>query len=114
MKLVKIIAVCAACITLVVGALGIAIMPSGSVAQAVGPMQSPIPTPKPTSPPSSGNRCTALSTANIRSGPGTRYRRVGRVPRGGLFISTRRSGLWRYGYRGRVRGWVYAPLFRCR
>jgi hypothetical protein len=110
MKLVKIVAVCLACLALMVSAFGLAIVPSSGVAQAIAPMNSPVPTP----PPSGGNRCTALFTANIRRGPSTRYRVIGRVPRGGLFISTRRSGSWRYGYRGGVHGWVYSPLFRCR
>lgn len=115
MKVVKIVVACAACLIMALSAIGVAIVPSGSVAQAVGPMQSPVPTPKPPKPPpSGGSRCTALFSANIRTGPSTRYRIKGRVPRGGLFISTRRSGNWRYGYRGHVRGWVYAPLFRCR
>jgi hypothetical protein len=115
MKVVKIVVACAACFVMAVSAIGVAVVPNGSVAQAVGPMQSPIPTPKPTAkPPSGGARCTALFTANIRSGPSTRYRIKGRVPRGGLFISLRRSGNWRYGYRGSVTGWVYSPLFRCR
>ncbi len=103
------------CLLLIASVFGAAFIQgdSGSVARAIGPMQSPLPTPQPTSPPSTGG-CTAVTTANIRSGPSTRYRVIGRLPRGVSFTVTKRSGSWRYGTSRFGRGWVLASLLRCR
>ncbi len=105
------------CGLLAIGVLGLSLMPVGSavtgvtVAQAVGPaidpMGSPLPTPKP------GRGCTAPNGANIRKGPGQRFRIVGAIPAGGAFKIKARARGWVYGTSSYGRGWVSRGLLSC-
>jgi uncharacterized protein YgiM (DUF1202 family) len=110
MKLVRLVFACIACVVLSVSALGVALGPVSNVAQAVSPMDSPLPTPPP---PSGGNTCTARATVNIRRAPSMSARIIGRVWRGGRFTVTKRQSGWAYGRSTSTRGWVRASFLRC-
>ncbi len=109
MKLFKSIAIAATCLTLITG--------TGLVStQAANPLQSPVrPTPTPR-PPSNGiGICRVLGgvTANVRSGPGTGYRRLGTIRGGTQFVCIGRVGNWlKIRFAGRI-AYVYRPLARC-
>lgn len=106
MKSIKIIVVSVVCAMLALGAMS---LPAGvtSSAFALGSaVNSPLPPP-------TGNACLSRAVVNIRSGPSTRYRIVGRLPRNGTFYVTSRSGLWVKGTSRWGNGWVMASLLRC-
>jgi uncharacterized protein YraI len=50
---------------------------------------------------------------NIRNGPSTRNRIVGRLPRNGAFVVTQK-GAWLQGTSLWGNGWVLASLMRCK
>ncbi len=56
----------------------------------------------------------AKKTANVRSGPGTRNRKVGRLPKGATMRVLDKQGKWleieAETPKGLVSGWIYAPL----
>jgi uncharacterized protein YgiM (DUF1202 family) len=109
MKLFKSIAVAATCLTLITG--------TGLLStQAANPLQSPV---TPTATPRPGGvvlgTCRTLAgvTANVRSGPGTGYRRLGTIRGGTSFICIGRVGNWlKIRFAGRI-AYVYRPLARC-
>lgn len=99
MKSIKIIVVSAASALLVLGAIG---LPAGAASSASA-LTSPLPT----------GVCVARSVVNIRTGPSTRYRIVGRLPRNGAFTVTKK-GTWLQGTSRWGNGWVLASLMRCK
>lgn len=112
MKSFKFVLICMVCLLFASGVFGLAIVPSAGVAQAIGPLQSPIPTPKPN--PGIGCFVRRGVTANLRSGPGTRYRIKARLPGGTRFVRTARRGAWWYGRTAYGVGWVLGGLLTCR
>lgn len=99
MKSIKLIVVSAASALLVLGAIG---LPAGA-APTASALVSPLP----------ANVCVARSVVNIRSGPSTRYRIIGRLPRNGVFNVTKK-GTWLQGTSRWGNGWVMASLMRCK
>ncbi len=108
MKISETIVGVAMCVLLAMGALSIAMLPSGNVAQAIAPMGSPLPTQ-----PAPKKGCVAPNGANIRKGPGERFRVVGTIPAGGRFSVRGRGHGWVYGASSYGRGWVSRALLKC-
>lgn len=113
MKFFKNIAVAAACMSLVIGA---GVVSTQASTTGINPLQSPVPTVRPTTAPGSAiGTCTTLRgiTANVRTGPGTAYRRLGTIRGGTSFICIGRVGNWlKIRFAGRI-AYVYRPLARC-
>jgi uncharacterized protein YraI len=99
MKSIKIIIASAASALLLLGIVG---LPAGAASSASA-LSSPLP----------AGVCIARATVNIRSGPSTRNRIVGRVPRNGAFTVTKK-GTWLQGTSRWGNGWVLASLMRCK
>jgi uncharacterized protein YgiM (DUF1202 family) len=113
MKVFKTLATAAACFSLIAGA---GVVTTQASTTGINPLQSPV-VPTATRAPSSGTvgTCTVLRgiTANVRTGPGTGYRRLGTIRGGTTFICIGRTGNWlRIRFAGRI-AYVYRPLARC-
>ena len=113
MKFFKAVAIAATCLTLVAG---VGVSSTQAATQGINPLQSPQPTAVPTTPPTGGQViCTVLRgvTLNVRSGPSTSNRVIGRLAGGRSFVCLSRRGNWlSLRINGRI-GWVYRPLVRC-
>lgn len=99
MKSIKIIIASAASAVLLLGIVGL----PAAADTSVSALSSPLPT----------GVCVARSVVNIRSGPSTRYRIVGRLPRNGAFTVTKK-GTWLQGTSRWGNGFVLASLLRCK
>jgi uncharacterized protein YgiM (DUF1202 family) len=113
MKLFKTLAFAATCFSLITGA---GVISTQASTTGINPLQSPVPTVRPTTRPGSTvGTCTTLRgvQANVRSGPGTGYRRLGTIRGGTTFVCIGRVGNWlKIRFAGRI-AYVYRPLARC-
>ena len=99
MKSIKVIVVSMVCAVVALAAIG---LPAGAASSASA-LVSPLP----------AGVCVARSVVNIRNGPSTRYRIIGRLPRNGVFNVTKK-GTWLQGTSRWGNGWVLASLMRCK
>lgn len=112
-----------ACVTIVLTTVGAYSVSAGNTAQALAPLQSPLPTPKPPNPnptpkppnpnPKGKLVCTANSDAPIYRAPRRNAKQVGTLPAGGKMRARFKVGGWVAGKSSAGNGWVRSSLLTC-
>ncbi len=85
---------------------------AGSSAAPEAPAPRPAPAPAPSTSSASGTYVVTASALNVRSGPGTGNRVVGKLARGARVQALSTSGVWKRVTGAGVTGWVHGSFLR--